>query len=384
MSGGPPELLAVTDAPAAEGDLDGADAGAAAASLRRLFLRRLLADRVAVGSAAFIVALALIAIFAPLIVKAVGARGPDVVDPSARDRFGNPLGPSPDALWPFIAVLAGAALASGSRFVPIPIVRRYAWAVISGLAFVAAILLGIVYWPGAHHIFGVDREFRDLFSRVLYGARLSLEVSVIAAAVSSIIGVMLGILAGYLRGWIGIAISRSIDALFALPMLILGVGIAASCKLGKGCLGGVLHPGMAVVIVVIALAQSIYVARVMRDQVLSLCDEGFVEAARSQGSSPGRIIGRELLPNLLAPIAGYAALLIAQGVLFMAALSYLGIGVQLPQASWGAMLGDANTALDTAWWYMLFPGAALLLTLLAFNVFGDGLRDALKPRTGGT
>jgi peptide/nickel transport system permease protein len=384
MSAGPPELLGVTDVPAAEGDLDGADAGAAAASPRRLFWRRLLADRVAVGAAAFIVALALIAIFAPLIVKALGARGPDVVEPSARDRFGNPLGPSRGALWPFISVLAGAALASGSRFVPIPIVKRYAWAVICGLAFVAAVLLGIAFWPGAHHIFGVDKEFRDLFSRVLYGARLSLEASVIAAAVSSIIGMTLGLLAGYLRGWIGVAISRSINALFALPVLILGLGIAASCKLGKGCLGGALHSGMAVVIVVIALAQSIYVARVMRDQVLSLRDEGFVQAARSQGSSPVRIIGRELLPHLLAPIAACAALLIAQGVLFMAALSYLGIGVQLPQASWGAMLGDANTALDTAWWYTLFPGAALLLTVLAFNVFGDGLRNALKPRAGGT
>jgi ABC-type dipeptide/oligopeptide/nickel transport system permease subunit len=367
----------------AEGDLEGVGAGVATASPRRLFWRRLLADRIAVASAVLIAVLALIAIFAPLIVKAVGAPGPDIVDPGARDRFGNPVGPSHDALWPFIAVLAGAALASGSRFVPIPIVRRYAWAVILGLAFGAAVPLGIHFWPGAHHIFGVDKEFRDLFSRVLYGARLSLEVSVIAAAVSSIIGLALGLLAGYFRGWIGAAVSRLIDALFALPMLILALGIAASCKLGKGCLGGVLHPGMAVVIVVIALVSSIYMARAMGNQVLSLRDDGFVEAARSQGSSTFRVIVREVLPNLLAPIAGYAALLIAQGVLFMAALSYLGIGVQLPQASWGAMLGDANTALDTAWWYMVFPGAALLLTVLAFNLFGDGLRDALKPRSGG-
>jgi peptide/nickel transport system permease protein len=383
MSVGPPELLAVTDT-LAEEHLDGVDAGVAAVSPRRLFLRRLLTDRAAVASAAFIVVLALIGIFAPLIVKAVGARGPGIVDSSARDRFGNPAGPSHGALWPFIAVLAGAALASGSRFVPVPIVRRYAWAVISGLAFVAAVLLGIAFWPGADHIFGVDKELRDLFSRVLYGARLSLEVSVIAAAASSIIGVTLGLLAGYFRGWIGAAISRLIDALFALPMLMLALGIAASCKLGKGCLGGVLHPGMAVVLVVIALVNSIYMARVMRNQVLSLRDKEFVEIARLQGSSNVRVIVREMLPNLLAPIAGYAALLIAQGVLLMAALSFLGIGVQLPQASWGAMLGDANTALDTAWWYMLFPGAALLLTVLAFNVFGDGLRDALKPRPGGT
>lgn len=383
MSAGPSELLAVTDMPA-EGHVDGIDAGMATASPRRLLWRRLLADRVAVVSAVLIVVLALIAIFAPLIVKAVGAGGPDVVDPSARDRFGNPAGPSHDALWPFIAVLAGAALASASRFIPVPMVRRYAWAVICGLAFVAAVLLGIAFWPGAHHIFGVDKEFRDLFSRVLYGARLSLEVAVIAAAASSIIGLALGLLAGYVRGWTGAAISRLVDGLFALPMLILALGIAAACKLGKGCLGGVLHPGVAVVIVVIALVDSIYMARVMRSQVLSLRDKEFVEVARSQGSSTLRVLVREILPNLVAPIAGYAALLIALGVLFMAALSYLGVGVQLPQPSWGAMLSDANTALDTAWWYMLFPGAALLLTLFAFNAFGDGLRDASKPRPGGT
>src|SRR5436190_9918272 len=216
MSVGPPELLAEAGA-AAEGRFDGPDAGVAETSTPHPFWRRLLADRVAVGSAAFIVAFVLIAILAPLIVKAVGAPGPDVTDPSARDRFGDPTGPSHDALWPFIAVLAGAALASASRMVPTPTVRRYAWAVISGVAFLAAVALGVAFWPGAHHIFGVDNEFRDLFSRVLYGARLSLEVAAIAASVSLIIGVTLGLLAGYFRGWIGGAVARLLDAAFALP-----------------------------------------------------------------------------------------------------------------------------------------------------------------------
>jgi ABC-type dipeptide/oligopeptide/nickel transport system permease subunit len=382
MSVGPPELLSETER-AAEEQTDWLDAGGGASSLR-LFWRRLLADRVAVGSAAFIVALILIAIFAPLIVKAVGAPGPYAADPSARDRFGDPTGPSHDALWPFIALLAGAALAAASRLAPVPAIRRYAWAVLSGVAFLAAVALAVAFWPSAHHIFGVDKELRDLFSRILYGARLSLEVAAIAAAASSLIGLTLGLPAGYSRGWVSVAISGLIDAAFALPSLLLALGIAATCKLGNGCLGGVLHPGLAVVIVVIALVNSAYLARVVRDHALSLREKGFVETARLQGTSSARIMLGEILPNVLAPIACRAAPIVAQNVLFMAALSYLGIGVQFPKASWGAMLSDANTVLDTAWWYMLFPGAALLLTMLAFNLLGDGLRDALNPRAAET
>lgn len=345
----------------------------------RSFWRRLLADRVATVSAAFVVVLILIAILAPLIVKAVGAPGPYVADPSARDRFGDPTGPAHNALWPFIAALAGAALATISGLAPVSAIRRYGWAVISGAAFLAAVGLAVAFWPNAHHIFGVDKEFRDLFSRVLYGARLSLEVAAIAAAASLIVGVAVGLPAGYFRGWPSVAMSRLIDAFFALPILLLALGIAATCKLSNGCLGGVLHPGLAVVVVVIALVNSAYMARIVRDHSWSLRQKEFVETAGSSGTSNTRI----LLPSVLAPLAGYAALIIAQNVLFMAALSYLGIGIQFPKASWGAMLSDANTVLGTAWWYMVFPGAALLLTALAFNLLGDGLRDALTPESSG-
>ena len=379
MSIGPPELVADSEM-AAQEQFDGVDATEVGAPALPLFGRRLLADRAAMASAAFVLVLVLIAIFAPLIVKAVGAPGPYAADPSARDQFGDPTGPSPGALWPFIAMLAGAALATASRFAPVPPIKRYGWVLISGIAFLAGVALAIAFWPSAHHIFGVDKEFRDLFSRVLYGARLSLEVAAIAAAASLIIGLTFGLLVGYFRGSVGVAISRLIDALFALPLLLLALGMAAACKLARGCLGGVLHPGLAVVIVVIALVNSIFIARVMRDQVLSLREKRFVETARSLGTSNARIIFREILPGVLAPIAGYAALIIAQDVLFIAALSYLGIGIQFPWASWGAMLADANPVLGTAWWYMLFPGAALLLTVLAFNLLGDGLRDALNPR----
>jgi peptide/nickel transport system permease protein len=139
-----------------------------------------------------------------------------------------------------------------------------------------------------------------------------------------------------------------------------------------------------VVIVVIALLNWTYVARAVRKQVLSLRERKFVEAARSLGASNARLISREILPNVLPPMIVYATLMIAQNVLLEAALSYMGVGVPLPHASWGAMLADATTVFYSAWWYMLFPGVAVLITVLAFNLLGDGLADALHPRAGRT
>jgi peptide/nickel transport system permease protein len=223
-----------------------------------------------------------------------------------------------------------------------------------------------------------------VFARVLYGARVSLEVALIATGLSMVIGVTLGMVAGYFRGWVDMAISRLIDVLLAFPILLLAIGLAAACKLGKGCLGGLLQPGLTVVIAVIAFVNWTYIGRIIRGQVLSLREKEFIEAARSLGASNGRILFREILPNLVAPIIVYSSLIIPQNVLFESALSYLGVGVQFPKASWGAMLADASSIFDTAWWYMVFPGAALLLTVLAFNLLGDGLQDALNPRANRT
>ena len=303
-------------------------AGIAARSPLELFWRRLRHDKVALTAAGFIVLLILCAIFAPLIVKLVGVTGPTVQNPKALDSFGTPTGPSAD------------------------------------------------------HPFGVDQLGRDVFARVLYGARVSLEVAIIATAISVAVGVTAGMVAGYFRGGIDTAISRVIDVLLAFPILLFGIGLASACSLGNGCLGGLIKPGLTVVILVIALVNWTYIARIIRGQVLSLREKEFVEASRALGASNTRIIFRELLPNLVAPIIVYATLVIPQNILFEAALSFLGVGIQPPDASWGQMLADATSIFDTAWWYMTFPGVALLLTVLAFNLLGDGLHDALNPRVG--
>jgi peptide/nickel transport system permease protein len=293
-----------------------------------LFWRRLRHDKVALTAGIFIVVLILLAVFAPLIVKLVGVTGPTEQNPKALDSFGTPTGPS------------------GS------------------------------------HPFGVDQLGRDVFARILYGARVSLEVALIATALSVVIGVTVGMVAGYYRGWVDTALSRLIDVLLAFPILLLAIGLASACSLGNGCLGGLVKPGIGVVIFVIAFVNWTYIGRIIRGQVLSLREKEFVEASRSLGASNRRIIFRELLPNLVAPIIVYSTLVIPQNILFEAALSFLGVGIQAPNASWGQMLADATSIFDTAWWYMLFPGAALLLTVLAFNLLGDGLHDALNPRVG--
>jgi ABC-type dipeptide/oligopeptide/nickel transport system permease subunit len=366
----------------------------AARSPLALFWRRLRQDKVALVALGFIFLLIIIAIFAPLVVKLFGAHPPNQQNSGALDEFGS-----------------AAA-------------------------------------PGNGYLFGTDALGRDVFSRTIYGARVSLEVAFIATGLIVCIGVTLGMLAGYYRGAVDTVLSRSMDVVLAFPVLLLALGLGAACSL-QGCLsahsigrdlliagavvmlipvaltaisqargrpgfkgvvgadwvlrlapGGVIivvglilslvvsssttliEPGLPVVIFVITLAGWPYMARIIRGQVLSLREKEFVEAARSLGASDTRIIFRHILPNLVAPIIVYTTLLIPTNILFEAALSFLGVGVQPPKASWGAMIADAIEIFDTAWWYMTVPGVALLLTVLAFNLVGDGLQDALNPRTG--
>jgi peptide/nickel transport system permease protein len=297
----------------------------AARSPLQLFWRRFRSDRVAMVSAGFIILLIIVAIAAPLVVSIFGLQGPDVQNPSALDVFGSPSGPS------------------------------------------------------AAHPFGVDELGRDVFSRVIYGARVSLVVGILGTAIAAVVGTVVGLLAGFYRGWIDTLLMRTVDVFLAFPVLVLGLGIGAACGV-RGCAGGLIQPGLATVIFIITIANFTYIARIVRGQVLSLREKEFVEASRSLGASNLRIVFKDIMPNLMAPLIVYSSLLIPTNILFEAALSYLGVGVRPPTASWGAMISKAAENYSTEWWYLTFPGVALLLTVLAFNLMGDGLLDALNPR----
>jgi peptide/nickel transport system permease protein len=298
----------------------------AARSPLQLFWRRFRHDRVALVSLGVIGFLIVLAIAAPLVVDIIGLPGPNTQNLNLTDSFGSPLGPS-----------------------------------------------------GAHP-FGVDPLGQDVMSRVIYGTRVSLEVGVIGTGISSLIGVIVGLLAGFYRGWVDTLLMRLTDVVLSIPILLLGLGIGAACAV-RGCVGGLIQPGLGVVIFLIAFATWPYLARIVRGLALSLREREFVEASRALGASDARIMFREILPNLAAPILVYASLQIPLNILIEAALSFLGVGIRPPTASWGQMLSSATPIFTTAWWFMVFPGAALLVTVLAFNLLGDGLRDALNPRT---
>ncbi len=242
---------------------------------------------------------------------------------------------------------------------------------------------GLPKGPNAQFWFGADGVAgRDLFVRTMYGARTSLLVGVVASGIAVLIGLVVGLLAGYFRGFVDTAFSRGGDVLLALPQLLIAIGIVAACSSTvSGCVDGLIQPGLGLVIAIIVLFSWPYVARLVRSFTLSLREKEFVEASRSLGASDLRIIFREILPNLAGPIIVYTTLLIPQSILFEAALSYLGLGVPLTTASWGAILNDAQTYYNTAWWLIVFPGLFLVITTLAFNLLGDGLRDALDVRS---
>jgi peptide/nickel transport system permease protein len=320
---GASELLQAEESPV---EVVAGTSAVAARSPMQLFWRRFKKDKVAVGAGIFIIVLVLVAILAEPIRKLLGAPPPNLQESGALDEFGLPTGPS------------------------------------------------------SAHLFGVDEVGRDVFARTLSGAQVSLKVAFIGTGLSVLFGVIMGMIAGFYRGWVDTLISRSVDVMLAFPVLLLGLGLAAACSGQNGCLNGTLQPGLDVVIVIIVFSNAPYVARIMRGQVLSLREKEFVEASRSLGASNMRIVFREILPNLVAPIIVYTTLFIPANILLEAALSFLGAGVQPPQASWGKMLSEASQIYQNAWWYMLAPGLALLLTVLAFNLLGDGLQDALNPK----
>jgi peptide/nickel transport system permease protein len=241
---------------------------------------------------------------------------------------------------------------------------------------------GVPKGPNAQFWFGADASGRDLFVRTMYGARTSLIVGVAASLLAVTIGLLVGLLAGYFGGWVDTSLSRAADVMLAVPQLLIAIGVVAACSTTKqGCAAGLIQPGIPIVIAVITFFSWSYIARIVRGFTLSLREKEFVEAARSLGASNVRILAGEILPNLTGPLIVYTTLLIPTNILFEAALSYLGLGVPPDQASWGQILSGAAGYYDVAWWLMVFPGGFLILTTLAFNLLGDGLRDALDVRS---
>ncbi|MGH2897141.1 MAG: ABC transporter permease, partial [Solirubrobacteraceae bacterium] len=229
---------------------------------------------------------------------------------------------------------------------------------------------------------GADSNGRDVAVRLLYGARNSLFIGITAALITTLLGLVLGVLAGYFRGWTDAVISRSLDVMWAFPPTLLGVALGVSFALGGLKLGPISIGGDSLWIptLVIGVIGVVYLARPIRGQVLSLREKEFVEAARAQGAGPLRIMSSELLPNLASTILVFFPLLAANSILIESALSFLGAGVQPPAPSWGTMLSDGVVLLSTAPHLTIVPGLMLVLTVLALNVFGDGVRDALDPR----
>jgi ABC-type dipeptide/oligopeptide/nickel transport system permease subunit len=233
--------------------------------------------------------------------------------------------------------------------------------------------------------FGVDGIGRDIFLRSLYGARISLMVSLIGTALSIVIGIVFGLLAGFRGGKVDTFISRVIDIILSLPLLLIAISLAVACGSNiNGCAGGLIKPGVGMVVFIIALFGWPYVARIVRGQTLSMREREFVEASRATGYGTWHIMMREILPNLIASIIVVATLLIPQNILFEAALSYLSVGIPPGTPSWGGMINDAvsGSLYFVSWWTLVFPAGFLVITTLAFNLLGDGLRDALDPRYG--
>ncbi|OKK20500.1 peptide ABC transporter permease [Streptomyces sp. CB00455] len=291
---------------------------------------RLKRDKVALAGGVIVLLLILVAVFAPLIVTAFGHPPEELHE---------------DLLDPLLGLPAGD------------------WGGMNG-----DFLLGIEPVNG-----------RDVFSRVVYGARISLLVAFLSAFVAVSLGTVFGVVAGYFGGWVDAAISRVMDLLLAFPQLLF---IIALISVIPGKLWGFEGSGLriAVLVLVIGFFGWPYIGRIVRGQTLSLREREYVDAARSLGAGRVYILFRELLPNLVAPITVYSTLMIPTNVLTEAALSFLGVGVKPPTPSWGETLSTAVRTYEDDPLFMIFPGVAIFITVLAFNLFGDGVRDALDPK----
>jgi len=223
--------------------------------------------------------------------------------------------------------------------------------------------------PSATHWFGTDEVGRDILARVIWGARASLAAGVISVSIAIGLGLPLGMVAGYAGGWIDAIVSRITDAMLAIPFLILAIALAAF-----------LGPSLGNAMIAIGITATPIFVRLARGQVMNVRTEDYIEAARALGNPPARILARHILPNILPPMTVQATLAIAAAIIAEASLSFLGLGQQPPAPSWGSMLNTAQRFLTQAPWMAVFPGLAIFITVLAFNLLGDGLRDALDPK----
>ncbi|MEV4351917.1 ABC transporter permease [Actinoplanes sp. NPDC049596] len=301
-------------------------------SLKQIAWRRLKKDKVAIAGACVVIFLILVALLAPLLIK----------------WFGHPIDEyHQDAL----DLQTGTGLPKGA--------------------------LGGISWD---YLLGVEPQSgRDIFSRIVFGAQTTLSVAFLSAFVSTVLGTVFGLAAGFLGGWVDSVISRIMDFLLAFPQLLFAIALLS--VLPDEFLGlGTRWSRVFVLVGVIGFFGWPYIGRIVRGQTLSLREREFVEASRSMGARSGRILFRELLPNLAAPILVYTTLIIPTNILTEAALSFLGVGIPPPNPSWGGMLSDAVQFYQVDPMYMIVPGAVIFITVLAFNLFGDGLRDALDPK----
>ena len=229
---------------------------------------------------------------------------------------------------------------------------------------------GLPKGPTSQFWLGTDDLGRDIFVRIAYGARVSLLVGVVATGIAVAIGVVVGLAAGFFGGLVDTVLARLVDVILCVPFLLVAIALVS-----------ITGPGLSITILVIGFFSWASVARIVRGQVLSLREREFVEAARSLGASDRRIMFVDILPNVLAPVIVYATLLIPVVIVIEATLTFLGLGLPPPTADWGGMISDGQAYYTTSWWFLIFPGAALLITTLAFNLFGDGVRDAFDPRS---
>jgi peptide/nickel transport system permease protein len=230
---------------------------------------------------------------------------------------------------------------------------------------------GLPVAPGTNGFWlGTDNLGHDLLVRIMYGAQISLFVGVVTTLIATVAGVSIGLISGYFGGWVDGILARVVDSVLAFPYIILALSLAV-----------VFGPSLTIVIAVIAFFSWAGIARVVRGQTLSLKEKEYIEAARSLGSGPWRIMFIDILPNLMAPVLVLATLNIPAAIVFEATLDYLGLGVQPPTASWGNILAAAQSYYQEAWWFLVFPALALVITTVAFNLLGDGVRDAMDPRT---